>query len=103
MTQAKYHMKPQSVQVQYDVFCDWQDSPPVYRLYVNNELFTERSFIWTDCYLQEVIAIDAVPGDYEIHYKLIGSGELTATNPQVNHGTAQFVDNTTLRITNEST
>lgn len=95
-------MKLQSVQVQYDVFCDWQDSPPVYRLYVNNELFTERSFIWNDRYLQEVIAIDAVPGEYSIQYELIGSGQLTATNPQVNHGSAQFVNNNTLRITNES-
>ena len=95
-------MKPQSVQVQYDVFCDWQDSPPVYRLYVNNELFTERSFVWRNQYLEEVIAIDAAPGDYQIRYELIGAGQLTATNPRVNHGTAQFVDNATLRIMNES-
>jgi hypothetical protein len=95
-------MKPQSVQVQYDVFCDWQDSPPMYRLYVNNELFTERSFIWQDQYLEEVIAIDAVPGDYVIQYELVGSGTLIATNPRVNHGTAEFVDNTTLRINNAS-
>lgn len=96
-------MKLQSVQVQYDVFCDWQGSPPVYRLYVNNELFTERSFIWNDRYLQEVIAIDAVPGEYSIQYELIGAGQLTATNPQVNHGSAQFINNNTLRINNEST
>lgn len=96
-------MKPQSVQIQYDVFCDWQKSPPVYRLYVNNELFTERSFVWSDRYLEEVIAIDAAPGDYEIQYELIGNGTLTATNPQVNHGSAEFVNMTTLRIIDENT
>lgn len=95
-------MKPQSVQIQYDVFCDWHDSPPVYRLYVNNELFTERSFVWRDQYLEEVIAIDAPPGDYQIRYELIGTGQLTAANPRVNHGTAEFTDNNTLRIMNES-
>jgi len=96
-------MKSQSVQVQYDVFCDWQDSPPIYRLYVNNELFTERSFVWQDQYLEEVIAIDAPPGVYNIRYELHGSGQIVTTNPRVNHGTAEFVDNATLRINNENT
>lgn len=96
-------MKTQSVQIQYNVFCCWQDVPPTYRLYVNNELFTERSFVWQDQYLQEVIAIDAVPGDYAIQYELIGSGTLTATDARVNYGTAEFVNMTTLRIVDENT
>jgi len=94
-------MKLHNIQIQYDVHCEWTDTPPVYRLYVNNELFAERTYIWQDQYLEEVVAIDAEPGDYTIRYELVGTGILTADNPQVNHGAAHFVDNYTLRIVNE--
>jgi hypothetical protein len=94
-------MKLHNIQIQYDVHCEWHNTPPVYRLYVNNELFAERTYIWQDQYLEEVVPIDAVAGDYVIRYELVGAGTLTATNPQVNHGAAHFVDNTTLRIANE--
>ena len=98
---AKYTMKLQNIQIQYDVHCEWLGQPPVYRLYVNDELFTERTYIWQDQYLEEVVPIDAVAGDYVIRYELAGTGTLTATNPRVNHGAAHFVDNYTLRIANE--
>ncbi len=29
-----------------EVHCHWSDIPPVYRLYVDSDLLTERSFIW---------------------------------------------------------
>lgn len=32
--------------LEVDVHTHWNNTPPVYRLYVNNELFTERTFIW---------------------------------------------------------
>ena len=52
---TKYNMGIKSVQVQYDVYCDWQGKPPSYRLYVNGELFTERTFTWRNFYLEEVM------------------------------------------------
>ena len=92
----------QSVQFEYEVHCDWVGTPPVYRLYVNDELFTERTYIWTNKYLEEVVSIEAPPGDYSIRYELHGNGTLTAKNPKVTIGTAEFVDNNTLRIPNAS-
>ena len=88
----------QSVQFEYEVHCDWTGTPPVYRLYVNDEMFTERTFIWSNKYLEEVVSIEALPGDYVIRYELHGNGMLTANNPKVTIGTAEFIDNNTLRI-----
>jgi hypothetical protein len=88
----------QSVQFEYEVHCDWAGTPPVYRLYVNDELFSERTYIWPDKYLEEVVSIEAPPGDYVVRH----NGTLTAKNPKVTIGTAEFVDNNTLRIPNAS-
>jgi hypothetical protein len=93
-------MPVKDVQIEYDVSCEWHNSPPSYRLYVNNELFTERTYIWQDQSLEEVIPISAPPGDYVIEYQLIGQGNLVVRNPRVNHGSAEFISHNTLRIHN---
>ena len=49
---------------------------PVYRLYVNDELMTERSWRWTDCYLVEELQISAEPGTYTLRYELVDSGNI---------------------------
>ena len=64
-------MSRKYVRVLCDVDCDWEGLPPVYRVYVNDELFTERTWIWTDQYLEEAIQIEAEPGDYNISYELV--------------------------------
>ena len=33
--------------LEVDVHAHWNDEPPVYRIYVDEELFTERTFGWT--------------------------------------------------------
>ena len=30
----------------FNLFCDWNKTPPIYRLYVNDKLLTERTYIW---------------------------------------------------------
>ncbi len=56
-----------------DVRCRWSEPtpPPRYRCYVNDELFTERTWIWRDMYLEEALQILAVPGKYQIRYELV--------------------------------
>jgi hypothetical protein len=66
-----------------DVFCrPLTDQIPVYRLYVNDELFAERSWIWSHEYLEEQIPIHAAPGDYVIRFQVIPpeSASLKAKN-----------------------
>lgn len=44
---------------------------PIYRLYINNELISERSWRWHDIYLVEEIQIEAEPGTYTLRYELV--------------------------------
>ena len=93
------------VRVLADVDCDWEGLPPTYRLYVNDELFAERTWVWNDdFYLKEDIQIEAEPGDYQIKYELVppNLAELIVTKPAVQVGTATVSDQGLVRISNES-
>jgi hypothetical protein len=89
----------QFVRVLCDVNCDWSGTPPVYRVYVDDELFAERTWIWEDAYLEEVLQIEAVPGEYTISYQLTNSSEATirVTDMRVDFGPGKIKDNV-LRI-----
>jgi len=93
-------MTQQFVRVLADVHCDCApDQRPIYRLYVNDELFTERTWIWQNVYLEEVIPILAEPGDYVIRYELVPgtTAGLNIQNLRVAEGSATIQD-ATLRI-----
>ena len=64
-------MQTEFVKVIFDIYCDWEGTPPIYRVFVNDELFTERTWIWTDRYLEESIQINAPPGEYQVRYELV--------------------------------
>ncbi len=64
-------MSNQFVKVVFDVHCRWSKVPPVYRCYVEDELFAERTWIWENVYLEEAFQIQAPPGKYKIRYELI--------------------------------
>ena len=96
-------MQTKSVQVQCDVYCKWHGSDTRYRVYINNELFTERSWIWSgkEYYLEEIIPIEAPPGQYEIKYELLEPthSKLAIKNTRVISGNATIHKNqTTLEI-----
>lgn len=93
------------VQVLCDVACEWEGLPPTYRLYVNDELFAERTWNWdSDYYLEEMIQVEAEPGKYRIHYELVPPhlARLTVNNFRVEHGSARVKQDGYLRIDNES-
>jgi len=93
-------MTQQFVQIIADVHCDCaSDQQPIYRLYVGDELFTERTWIWQNVYLEEVIPILAEPGDYVIRYELVPgtAAGLNIQNLRVAEGSATIQD-TTVRI-----
>lgn len=84
----------------FDLDCDWQGLPPVYRIYVNDELFAEREWRWTDCYLEEILQIQAVQGRYTVHLEPVGPqiASFRCTNHRVEHGPAVWQDQNTLDI-----
>jgi hypothetical protein len=83
-------MRTEFVMALTDVNCDWSGKPPRYRCYVNDELFTERTWMWTENYLEEQLQILARPGQYQIRYELVDAenAKLTANNYRITHGPA---------------
>lgn len=95
-------MHNQFVKLTVDLHCDWKRTPPPYRLYVNNELFTERTYIWGGTqYLQEIISLSAPPGRYVIRVDNLGDPDcqFKLRNLQVETGVAQIIDSRTVEIT----
>jgi hypothetical protein len=92
-------MTKQFVQVLADVNCEWEGLAPTYRLYVDDELFAERTWRWTDCYLEEMMQIEAETGEYPIRFELVSPhlAQLQVTNVRVGYGPGT-IENNVLRI-----
>ena len=97
-------MNTEFVRVICTVDCDWAGLPPIYRVYVNNELFAERSWIWTDSMIEELLQIQAPPGDYNISYELVPPhlATMTVKNMHGEQGNASLYNPNTLRIKHAS-
>jgi hypothetical protein len=98
-------MKSKFVKITLDLFCDWAKTPPPYRIYVNHELFTERTYIWGGTqYVQEMLSLNAPPGKYTIRVDNLGDPEcqFKIRNLAVTQGSAQVIDSKTFEIANES-
>ena len=96
-------MTKKFIRLLWDVDCEGEGLSPIYRAYVNDELFAERTWIWADCYLQEMFQIEAEPGEYTIRYELVPPhlARLTVKNMRVDYGPGTITNNV-LRITNET-
>jgi len=92
------------VRVLADVHCDWEGLDPTYRVYVNDELFAERTWRWTTAYLEEMLQIEAEPGKYHLRWELVPPhlAELRVENVRVDFGPGNIKNNTLLRILDES-
>lgn len=57
-----------NVDLTFDVYCHWGEKEPAYRVYIDNDLITERTFIWPgfQIYIRENIVISAEPGKHHI-------------------------------------
>jgi hypothetical protein len=85
--------------VQVDLHCKWERTPPMYRLYVNDELFSERNYIWqAGEYLRENLVLNAPSGNYKIRIETPSNFNFKLRNLRCTHGKAQIIDNETFRI-----
>jgi hypothetical protein len=64
-------MQTEFIIAKYDVYCRWTGPYPRYRCYVNDELFSERTWIWNDVYLEESFQIQAPVGKYTVRVELL--------------------------------
>jgi hypothetical protein len=93
-------MAKQFVRILSNIDCEWEGLSPIYRLYVNNELFSERTWIWTNSTLEENLQIEAEPGEYTLHYELLSPNlaKLKVGSLSVEYGPAEVIDNMHFRI-----
>lgn len=74
--------------LEVDVHAHWNDTAPVYRLYVNDEMFVERTFGWTSYqfYLTEHICCDLYTGVHTLRLEnLDAQGSFELDNFRVNN------------------
>ena len=97
-------MKQYFIKALFDLHCEWYDQAPSYRVYVNDELFSERTFIWKNEYLAEMLQIEAPAGIYSVRVEPIEKnlGKFTVKNHRVDYGPAQWINDGILEIKNES-
>jgi hypothetical protein len=101
LNHAKYSVNTKFVKVSFDIDCKWKRGPaPAYRVYVNDELFTERTWIWQGYYLNEMLQISAAPGEYRVRVEAVQpiGGKFKTRNYRVDHGDAQWRDTNILEI-----
>lgn len=83
-------MQTHYVRLMCDIYCNYDERSPRYRVYINDELFAERTWIWNDVYLEESIQIEARPGLYPIRIELVEPevGKLKVKNMRIDAGPA---------------
>lgn len=89
------------VKAVFELDCDWEGLAPIYRIYVGDELFTERTFDFTNSTLTETLQIQAAPGTYKVRLEPQRPNLATfrCHAHRIEHGTAHWADADTLVIT----
>jgi hypothetical protein len=69
-----------------DVYASWDITPPKYRIYVDNDLLTERDFVWgRDTYICERILVNLEPGTHVLKVEQTNtSGTICTKNIKLN-------------------
>jgi len=101
-------MNRKEVVIRAHVSVDCQGDPPRIRVYVGDEMFTERTWIWgEEYYLEERLVVNAPPGKYNLRWELVppSQGTIEVKNVRIVHGAnyAYLKKSLQLRITDEST
>jgi hypothetical protein len=63
-----------TVEIVADIYCTQKhDSNPFYRLYINDEMIIERTFIWNNVshYIEEHALVGVDPGEYRMHVESV--------------------------------
>jgi hypothetical protein len=93
-------MQTEFVIAKCDIHCEWTGPYPKYRCYVNDELFSERTWIWQDVYLEESLQIQAPPGRYAVRVELVDSkhASIKIKNLRVSTGPALIANDGSIEI-----
>jgi hypothetical protein len=84
--------------IKADVFCHWSENPPVYRIYVNGDMLTERTFGWPgyQVFIRENIICNLEVGIHVIRIENCSpSGSFELKNLMIEGGPAAIHPNYT--------
>jgi hypothetical protein len=72
-------------------------------VYINDELLTERTFIWQHAYLKESLQLQIDPGKYVLSFELLddSNAEMNVDNVRVTQGPAGIKKGRILRVHDE--
>ena len=65
----------QDLRIEVDILCEWQTEPQAYRLYIDNDLYTERTYIWRNPHqwVREILVAELPPGKHTIQIQPVNS------------------------------
>ena len=63
----------QDLRIEVDVYCEWQTEPQAHRLYIDNDLYTERTYIWRNPHqwVREILVAELDSGEHNIRIESI--------------------------------
>lgn len=89
-------MEKYYVRATFDLACEWEGVPPVYRIYVNDELFVERLWRWyDDIHLREILQLQIPIGKYHVRVEPVQPCLATfiTTNHRIEEGPGFWKNN----------
>jgi hypothetical protein len=90
----------ETVKLAVDVYCkDKLDTSPVYRVYVDNDLLTERTWIWPEyeIYIKEHIEVQLEPGIHTVTIENCGESKCISARSITVNGHQQTIPNSEFR------
>ena len=90
-----------AVQMRVDVHHNFigRNEDPCYRLYINDELFSERCYRFeSDTYLTESLFINKEPGTYRLRVESQGQFTYKLRNLRCAFGTAQILNDEVFKL-----
>ena len=89
------------VQVFFDLDCEWELMPPEYRIFVNEELFAERTYTCrNEDYSRELLQVLAPKGVYQFRVEPLQKniGKFTINNTEIKGKKCLLLDDNTFQI-----
>lgn len=68
-----------NVVIEFDLYCDWQENYPIYRIYADDDLLTERTYIWDNEreFVRERIVVCVDIGSHQCRIEKVGTTDAT--------------------------
>ena len=78
-----------------DVYCNRSEGDPKYRIYVDDEMLTERSWTWPayEVYVKEHIAVDVEAGAHRLEFRWCNNDDVFITKDMTVNGVLMHGNN----------